>query len=298
MSDVTSPASAPPTRRRFRGLLPASLTAHRPPRWWQEVALVAIGYWLYGLGRNGVARDDSVALRHGRAVEHLQDALHLGIERSINRFVAAHEPLAQVMDYYYATLHFVVTAGVLIWAFRQRPRIYRAARTVLFSTTIAGLVGFYTFPLAPPRLLPQYGYVDTLVKFHTWGSLADPNIAEHSNQYAAMPSLHIGWALWCAITIYRCVDRRWIRCVALVYPVLTFMVIIGTANHFVLDAVGGVVAVGVGFTVQWLLSGHGTFVPAPATACDDDPVIRILDPTAEGLADNRDDPIANGPYLE
>ncbi len=103
------------------------------------------------------------------------------------------------MDYYYATLHFIVTIGVLVWLFVKRPHIYRGARTVLFATTLIGLAGFYLYPLAPPRLLPQYGYVDTLVKFHTWGSLADPDIAKHSNQFAAMPSLHIAWALWCGI---------------------------------------------------------------------------------------------------
>ena len=70
---------------------------------------------------------------------------------------------------------------------------------MLFATSLLALAGFYLYPLAPPRLLPQYGYVDTLLKFHTWGSLADPKVAEHSNQFAAMPSLHIGWALWCGI---------------------------------------------------------------------------------------------------
>ena len=149
----------------------------------------------------------SIAKRHGRGVQHLQDALHLNFERSLNRFVAAHEPVAQVMNYYYATLHFVVTIGCLVWLFRAHPRIYRGARTILFATSLIALAGFYLYPLAPPRLLPQYGYVDTLLKFHTWGSLADPKIAEHSNQYAAMPSLHIGWALWCGVAIYLCARR-------------------------------------------------------------------------------------------
>ena len=136
--------------------------------------------------------------RSGTAcVQHLQDILHLNFELSVNHCVAAHEWLAQIMDYYYATLHFIVTIGVLVWLFVQRPHIYRGARTVLFTPTLIALAGFYLYPLAPPRLLPQYGYIDTLVKFHTWGSLADPEIAEHSNQYAAMPSLHIAWALWC-----------------------------------------------------------------------------------------------------
>ena len=163
------------------------------------------------------------------------------------------------MDYYYATLHFVVTIGVMIWLFVRRPHVYRGARTVLFATTLIGAAGFYLYPLAPPRLLPQYGYVDTLVKFHTWGSLADPNIAEHSNQFAAMPSLHIGWALWAGIAIVMCARRMWVRVLGALYPVGTLLVIVGTANHFVLDAVGGSRSSWLGFGIQWLLSGHGAF---------------------------------------
>ena len=151
-------------------------------------------------------------------MQHLQDALHLNFERSVNKFVADHEPLAQVMDYYYATLHFVVTIGCLIWLYRAHPRIYRGARTVLFATSLIALAGFYLYPLAPPRLLPQYGYIDTLLKFHTWGSLADPKVAEHSNQYAAMPSLHIGWALWCGVSIFLCARRLWVRLLGAALP--------------------------------------------------------------------------------
>jgi len=247
--------------RRFTGVLPHVLVRYRRPQWWQEVAIIAIGYWLYGLGRNAVPQQESVALRHGRSVQHLQNTLHLNFELSVNQFVAAHEALAQVMDYYYATLHFIITAGVLVWLYIAHPRVYRGARTVLFSTTIIGLAGFYLYPLAPPRLLPQYGYVDTLIKFHTWGSFADPDIAKHSNQYAAMPSLHIGWALWSAIAVFFCARRLWVRIAALTYPIFTLLVIVGTANHFILDAVGGAVTITLAFGVQWLLSGHGAYTP-------------------------------------
>jgi hypothetical protein len=121
--------------------------------------------------------------------------------------------------------------------------------------------------LAPPRLLPQFGYVDTLLKYHTWGSLADPDVAKHSNQYAAMPSLHIGWALWCGIAIFVCARRSWVRWLGLMYPVATLLVIVGTANHYIIDAVGGVVVILIGFGVQWLLSARGAFTP-PVDAPD------------------------------
>jgi PAP2 superfamily len=255
--------SSDPVPRRFHGLFPDRLLRYRRPLWWQELAIIAFGYWLYDLGRNSVPEQASIALRHGRAVQHFQELLHLNFELSINRFVAAHEPIAEFMNYYYATLHFVVTAAVLIWLYTRRAQVYRGARTALFMLSLTALIGFYVFPLAPPRLLPQFGYLDTVVMYHTWGSLADPNIASHSNQFAAMPSLHIGWALWCGIAVVMCAQRIWVRVLGALYPVGTLIVIIGTANHFVLDAVGGVIAVVIGFGLQWVLSGHGAFEPPP-----------------------------------
>jgi hypothetical protein len=254
----------------FSGFLPARLTRYRTPRWWQEIALIGLSYWLYGIVRNTVPRETSIAERHGRSIAHLQDDLHLNFERSVNTFVAAHEPLAQVMDYYYATLHFVVTAAVLIWLYMAHPRVYRGARTVLFATTLLALIGFFLYPTAPPRLLPaRFGYIDTLLKFHTWGSLADTGIAQHSNQYAAMPSLHIGWALWCALSIFHCARRAWVRYGAFLYPIATLLVIVGTANHYILDAVGGAFTVAVALGIQWLLSGHGAFRSVAGRSVED-----------------------------
>jgi hypothetical protein len=256
-----------PSSKRFSGVLPNRMLRWRRPVWWQEIAIIAFGYWLYTLGRNAIPEQASIADRHGRGIQHLQDILHLNWELSINRWVAVHEWLAQGMDYYYATLHFLVTPGVMIWLFVRRQHIYRGARTVLVATTLIGLLGFYLYPTTPPRLLPQYGYIDTLLKYHTWGSLADPDIAQHSNQFAAMPSLHIGWAVWCGIAIYVCARRNWVRALGVIYPIGTLTVIVGTANHFILDAVGGVIIIVLGFGVQRLMSGRGAFV-APVDAPD------------------------------
>ena len=268
-SGTSAPAGAPgaAVEARFTGLLPNRMLRWRRPIWWQELAIIAFSYWLYSIGRNAVPEQVSIALRHGRSVQHLQDILHLNFELSVNHFVARNEWPAQMMDYYYATLHFIITIGVLVWLFVKRPHIYRGARTVLFATSLIGLLGFYLYPLAPPRLLPQYGYVDTLLKFHTWGSLADPKVAEHSNQFAAMPSLHIAWAMWCGITIFVCARRMWVRLLGLLYPVGTLMVIVGTANHFIIDAVGGAMVLALGYGVQWLLSARGAYT-APVDAPD------------------------------
>ena len=181
------------------------------------------------------------------------------MERSINHAVNSVTWLIVGMNYYYATLHFIVTPACLIWLFLAHPRIYRGARTVLLVTSLIALAGFWLYPLAPPRLLPQYGYIDTLLKFHTWGSLADPKIAQHSNQFAAMPSLHIGWALWCGAVIYYCSRRTWLRVLGVLYPFCTLVVIVGTANHFLVDALAGLVTFLLGAGTQYLMSGRSAF---------------------------------------
>jgi hypothetical protein len=105
---------------RFTGLLPQRLVRWRRPSWWQEVAIVLLGYWIYSLGRNAIPEQQSIALRHGRSVQHLQEDLDLNWELSFNHLVARHEWFAQVLDYYYATLHFLVTPAVLGWLFVRR----------------------------------------------------------------------------------------------------------------------------------------------------------------------------------
>ncbi len=267
MSQTLERTSARRTRTGFSGLLPHRMLRWRRPVWWQEIAIIAFGYWMYTLGRNAIPEQETIARRHGRSIQHLQDILHLNWEMSFNRSVAANEWLAQVMDYYYSTMHFIVTITVMVWLFLRRSHIYRGARTVLVTTTLLGLLGFYLYPTAPPRLLPRFSYIDTVLKFHTWGSFADPDIAQHSNQYAAMPSLHISWALWSGIAIFICARRTWVRLLGLAHPAATLVVIVGTANHFILDAAGGVLILLLAFGFQWLLSGHGAFV-APIDAPD------------------------------
>ena len=141
--------TVPPTHRRFTGVLPRRLLRPRRPLWWQEIAIIAVGYWLYTQGRNAIPNEPAVAIRHGLDIQHLQQRLHLSFELAFNHAVAAQEWLAQIMDYYYATLHFVVTPAVMIWLFLRRSDVYRGARTVLVTTTLLGLLGFYLFPTAP-----------------------------------------------------------------------------------------------------------------------------------------------------
>jgi hypothetical protein len=231
--------------------------AVRPPKWWQEIGFIAIVYYLYSLVRNAVPSHEDGAFHRARIILSIESWLHLDIEHSLNKFVAAEHWLAYICNYYYSTLHFVVTIGVLVWLYLKHPLRYRAIRSVLIITNLVALLGFWFLSVAPPRMLP--GFTDTVVTFHTWGSLASPGLAKASNQFAAMPSLHIGWSLWCALAIVALAKRPWVRLLGALYPLATLFVIVGTANHFILDAVGGAVTLGLAIAIQRLISGRGTF---------------------------------------
>lgn len=231
------------------------LRAPRRPRLWFEILLIALSYWIYSLVRNAVPEQQDDAMRNASHVWGLEQSLGLAFEHAVNHAVNSVTWLIVGMNYYYATLHFIVTLAVLVWLFRTHPGRYAPTRLVLFVTTGIALVGFYFFPLAPPRLMEGGGFVDTVRIHHTWGSMASGDLAHVSNQYAAMPSMHIGWSLWCGITIAMLAQRAWVRVLGVLYPVATLVVIVSTANHFWLDAVGGSLCLGVGFAASWAVYG-------------------------------------------
>ncbi|MEU3026158.1 phosphatase PAP2 family protein [Streptomyces incarnatus] len=241
-----------------RGLL-GRLRRPRRPRLRFEILLIAVSYWLYSLIRNAVPEQRSEALRNADRIWRAEQALGIDVERSVNHAVNAVTWLIIGMNYYYATLHFIMTLGVLVWLYRWHPGRYAAARLALFATTGGALAGYYLFPLAPPRLMRGGGFVDTVMVHHTWGSMASGDLKHMSNQYAAMPSMHIGWSLWCGLTIFALASVPWVRVLGLLYPVATLVVIVSTANHFWLDAVGGVVCLSFGFAVARLWYGAGPY---------------------------------------
>ncbi|MEU7425365.1 phosphatase PAP2 family protein [Streptomyces sp. NPDC040750] len=248
-----------------RGVL-NRLRRPRRPRLWFEILLITVSYWVYSLIRNAVPEQRAAALRNADWIWRAEQELGIAVERSVNHAFNAATWLIIGMNYYYATLHFVVTLGVLVWLYRWHPGRYAAARTVLFATTGVALVGYYLFPLAPPRLMRGGRFVDTVMVHHTWGSMASGDLKHMSNQYAAMPSMHIGWSLWCGLTVCALASVPWARVLGLLYPTTTLLVIVSTANHFWLDAVGGALCLAFGCAVARLWYGalpHALPRPAP-----------------------------------
>ncbi|MFE6284187.1 phosphatase PAP2 family protein [Streptomyces sp. NPDC057877] len=231
------------------------LRAPRRPQLWFEILLIAVSYWTYSLVRNAVPEQRAEALRNADWIWRAEEQLGLAFEQSVNHAVNSVTWLIIGMNYYYATLHFVITLGVLVWLYRAHPGRYAATRLVLFATTLVALVGYYLYPLAPPRLMTSGDFVDTVLVHQTWGSMASGDLKNMSNQYAAMPSMHIGWSLWCGVTIFALAKVPWVRVLGLLYPAATLVVIVATANHFWLDAVGGTVCLAFGYTVARLWYG-------------------------------------------
>lgn len=207
----------------------------------------------YTLTRNNLPAHATRAREYALDLYRLERRLHLDVERTVNDAVAgsASNPFSTVANYLYATSHWGVTMTVLVWLYVARPRVYAPARTALLLTTLLGLLGYWLVPLAPPRFFPRLGFVDTVVRDHMWGSWGTAPVTELSNEYAAMPSMHAAWSIWCAVVVALWARRTWVRVAALCYPVVVLVVILGTANHWLLHAVAGlvVVAAGAGLTV-------------------------------------------------
>lgn len=244
-----SPNSTEPGRTGFSARL-RGVRSPRRPRIWFEVLLIAVSYWVYSLIRNAVPEQKAQALKNADWIWSVEHHLGIAVEQSVNHAVNSVTWLIVGMNYYYATLHFIITIGVLVWLFRSHPGRYAASRLVLFATTGVALVGYYFFPLAPPRLMNGGGFVDTVLVHHTWGSMASGDLKNMSNQYAAMPSMHIGWSTWCGLTIFALASAPWAKILGLLYPTATLVVIVSTANHFWLDAVGGLLCLTFGFLVS------------------------------------------------
>jgi hypothetical protein len=246
--------------------------ADRRARWWRpamrEFVLLAAVYELYTLTRRIAAGDAGDAVANARGVLRVEHLAGLAPERWLNHAVSVRPLLAIPADYAYATLHYVVTAAVLVWLWRAHPSAYLAARRTLAAATLLGLVGFATVPLAPPRMMP--GFIDTMARYGDdgwWGSAASApkGLGSFTNQFAAMPSLHVAWAIWCGAVVARYAHRAWVRGIGVAYPVLVVLVVLSTANHYFLDAVAGLVALLAGYAIVRAAVGLGRLKPAPPT---------------------------------
>lgn len=233
-----------------RRLSPRTLLAARNP-WWAEILLLLVSYLGYVASRVLTEGSRDAAMHHGRQIWLAEQLLGISPERWMNQALTGHHTLENVASFYYQTLHFTVTPLVLVWLFRFLPGLYPFFRSALVAGSAIAILGFWLYPTAPPRFAIP-GFADTIAYETTLGggeSATTGDIGGLSliNVYAAMPSLHVGWAAWCALAVvFAC--RRWpLRYGAWLYPLATATVVFATANHYIADAIVGcgVMALGV-----------------------------------------------------
>jgi len=207
----------------------------------REAVLLATLFLVYSAGRQIAARHTGSAFSNAHEVLSFQSWLHLPNEASIQHAALKFPHLVEGANLYYASVHAPLTAAVLLWLSIWRPKAYPHVRWTMVSVTGLALVGHIAFPLAPPRMMP--GFVDTGLRFgqSVYG-------AEHSggpvNQFAAMPSLHVGWASLIALSMILITRSRW-RWLWLLHPIITFTVVVVTANHYWLDGIVVLLLLGV-----------------------------------------------------
>jgi PAP2 superfamily len=248
-------------------------------RWWREILYIVAFYLVYSWIRNQFG-SEAVSIDHAfhnaRRVIDLENGLGLYVEPHVQSWFVTGDWSANgsvALEYgfpgaklflefwnvFYGTFHFIVTAGTLLWLFVRFPATYRKWRNILMFTTAAALVGFSLFPLMPPRLLADCGtfgacatrhdFVDSLAHVGSLWSFDSGTMQKVSNQYAAMPSLHFAWSMWCFLALYRKLRSPWTRALIAVYPWATLFAIVVTANHFWLDAAGGALILSLGYLV-------------------------------------------------
>jgi hypothetical protein len=233
-------------------------------RLWHQIA---IGLLLFGLYLFVDLFEDAdrraAAHRHGHAIFDLEQRLHLDIEKTLNHWLTPHRTLTTLANYEYAWTYILSAVALLTWIWLRRRELWRPARDSFLVLNVIAIGTFALYPTAPPRFLGHLGFVDTVSRGGTIGSWGS-GIVDAANQIAAMPSLHVGWALWVSVVLARITASRWVQLLSALHVLLTLFVVMATANHYLLDAVAVVIPVAIGVRyAEWkYVAVRGEVVPA------------------------------------
>jgi membrane-associated phospholipid phosphatase len=204
--------------------------------------LFAGAYYVYRIVRGLVDGHANVAFQHARDIVSVERGLHTFIESDIQSWAIDHRVFIDVANWMYVNSHFLVTTTFLIWLYIARNHAYYFVRNMFMIAMVFALIGYVAFPTAPPRFLPEWGFQDTVSDF--FGETASQTAGVLYNPYAAMPSMHVAFALMVAVPAMQLVRHNALKLLWSVYPLLVTFVVIATGNHFWIDAaVGAVVAV-------------------------------------------------------
>ncbi len=226
----------------------------------QETALVLGLFALWQYAGSFSVMGPGGAIGRARWIWRFERTVHLPSEEAVQHFFLPHPLVVQFFNLYYDALHFPVLIACMVWLFVRHRQSYRRWRTTLVAFTGTCLV-LQLIPVAPPRMLPGTRLVDTAVLYHQ--SVYSTVAGFDPDQLSAMPSVHVGWAVLVAIAIITTARSKW-RWLALLYPAMTTLAVVVTANHFWLDGIVAAAILGIVLALQVMIRRWLTSRAAPA----------------------------------
>jgi membrane-associated phospholipid phosphatase len=237
----------------------------------RQVALFGAAYLAYGLARGLVSGSPTEAFTHARELIGVERTLHMFVEPSVQAWASGSRLLMGVMSWLYLNAQTTVTVGALVYLYLRHNRSFYFVRNMLMISMVLALVGYAVFPTAPPRFMPEWGFIDSVSDF-TGVRLTHESATMSTlfNPYAAVPSMHVAFALSIGWPLARLVRWRAARVLWFVYPFLVAFVIVATANHFIVDALlGALTAAASAYGARWLARARPAawrFSPVRASA--------------------------------
>ena len=251
--------------------LHARALPHGPLDAFRQIALFFCAYYAYRLVRGQV--DDpggaAVAFQHARELISIERTLHLFVEPSVQTWAVAKPAIVDIASWIYINAQTSVTLGALAFLYLAHNRSFYFVRNMFVVAMAIALLGYIVYPTAPPRFFPEWGFVDSVSNFT---GISHDNVSVNAlfNPYAAVPSMHVAFALMVGVPLARLSRRRAARGFWTIYPLLITFVIVVTANHFIADAVLGAATAGIAAsTAAWLARarpGAWAFAPSQAEA--------------------------------
>src|SRR3954447_21777946 len=213
---------------------------------WQ-IVLFCGAYWLYRLVRGQVWDQSAAAFEHARDILSLERSPHVFVEPSLQSWAIGTGWVDGVGSWMYLNTHFIVTTCTLAFIYLFRNEHFYFVRNMFMVAMRIALVGSLVYPTAPPWMLPEFGFADSVADFT--GVSSDASVNALYNPYAAVPSMHVGFALMLAVPMIRMTRRRWAKALWVAYAPVVALVVVVTANHWVFDAATGALSAAVAAVV-------------------------------------------------
>jgi hypothetical protein len=232
----------------------------------RQFALFAAAYYTYRVVRGQVDGRAAAAFEHARSLIDLERGLHVFVEPSVQAWASGSHVLLDAASWVYINAQTTVTVSALAWLYLFRNSSFYFVRNMMVVAMGIALVGYTIYPTAPPRFLPEWGFFDAVADFT---GVRPDSVAIDTlfNPYAAVPSMHVAFALMIGLPLARLVRWRALRVFWAAYPVLVTFVIVVTGNHFLIDAVLGALTAGAsGYSAWWMARARpAAWAFAPAT---------------------------------